>query len=202
MALLSAALSIDAFAVSVSCTVRGIKMPVRSKIMICSVSFIITVIAVALGSVLFRILPPEAGTVLGGAMLIALGIYTAAGALIEEKRGSAASPDSETPLGRTAEIIRDPAACDGDGSRSVDLGEAVYIGVALSTDSFSVGIGAASGTGAVFIPLMCAAFQITLLFTGEFVGRIAFGHREIRQLWLSLLSAAVLMIAGILRLVF
>lgn len=201
LTVLSAALSIDAFGIGASCAVRGIKMPPVSKIVICAVSLAVTGLAAALGNVLSGALPAGTGTAIGAIMLIALGAYTAAGAFIEERRGRTASPDSKTPLGKTAEIIRDPAACDGDGSRSVDLREAAYIGAALSADSFSAGIGAAVGGSAALIPLLCGGFQLLLLCAGEFAGRFAGRRRGIRQLWLSLLSAAILVLTGILRFV-
>ncbi len=199
--LLSAALSIDAFGIGVSCSVRKIKTPVLSKLIICVISVAVTGAAVALGDVLSGILPGKAGVLIGAVMLVALGLYTAVGAFVEEKKGRAASPDAQTPLGRTAEIIRDPAACDGDRSSSVDLREAVCIGAALSVDSFSAGLGAAVGGGAALIPLLCGASQLVLLCAGELVGSLVGRCGNIRQLWLSLLSAGILVLMGVLRII-
>ena len=177
----AAALSIDAFGIGFSCSLRGIRIPLRCKLIICGVSVIIT----------------AAATVIGSVMLILLGIYIFAGALLKHRKKSA-----ETETVKAADILLSPEVCDMDSSSDVDMREALYTGMALSADSFSAGIGAGVAGGAELIPVFCGLFQLLLLCFGGFCGGMMKSRISGGELWLTLLSSLMLIAFGIIRLLF
>lgn len=200
MLVLAAALSIDAFGIGATCALRGIKNPSVSKLVICMVSVAVTAAAAFLGGVIGRFMPEYIGRVIGAALLIILGLYVAAGAVREEKSGKENTNKETSPIETAAKILRSPTACDMDSSSSVDLREALYIGAALSADSFSAGIGAGIGGALWAVPVLCGGFQLLLLCLGELLGKYLKSFCDIRQLWFTLLSAVMLIAIGICRL--
>ena len=199
MFVLAFALSIDAFAIGASCAFRGIKNPPVSKLVICTVSVAVTAAAAFIGGILGGLMPEYIGKMIGSVLLIILGIYIAAGALRENAIGKS-KDNGGSPLGAAAKILRDPASCDMDRSSTVDVGEALYIGAALSADSFSAGIGAGIGGAVLAVPILCGLFQLCLLCFGEIIGKYMKKFCNIRQIWFSLLSAVMLAATGVVRL--
>ena len=197
---LSAALSIDAFGIGASCAFRGIKNPPVSKLVICMVSVAVTAAAAFLGGIIGKLMPEYVGRISGSVLLIILGIYVAVGAVKEEKNKKDDCAADGSPLETAAKILRSPTSCDMDSSSTVDIREALYIGAALSADSFSAGIGAGIGGAVLTVPVLCGAFQLLLLCLGELLGKYLKAFCNIRQLWFSLLSALMLTAIGIVKL--
>ena len=193
----AAALSIDAFGIGFSCSLRGIRIPLRCKLIICGVSVIVTAAATVTGYLASGFLPEHAGNVIGSVMLILLGIYIFAGALLKHRKKSA-----ETETVKAADILLSPEVCDMDSSSDVDMREALYTGMALSADSFSAGIGAGVAGGAELIPVFCGLFQLLLLCFGGFCGGMMKSRISGGELWLTLLSSLMLIAFGIIRLLF
>ena len=96
----------------------------------------------------------------------------------------------------------------------------VLLSAALSIDAFGIGVSCSvrkiknpvlskliicvisvAVTGAALIPLLCGASQLVLLCAGELVGSLVGRCGNIRQLWLSLLSAGILVLMGVLRII-
>lgn len=200
MLVLAAALSIDAFAIGASCALRGIKNPPVSKLVICIVSVAVTAAATFIGGIIGSVLPEYIGKVIGSVLLIILGIYVAVGAVREEKNKRIENSCDGSPFEAAAKILRSPVSCDMDRSSSVDIREALYIGAALSADSFSAGIGAGIGGAVLAVPVLCGLFQLVLLCIGELLGKYLRNFHNIKQLWFSLLSAAMLAAIGIAKL--
>ncbi len=200
MIVLAAALSIDAFAIGASCALRGIKNPPGSKLVICIVSVAVTAAAAFMGGIIGKLLPEYIGNVIGSVLLIILATYIAVGAVKEEKNKRNESSGGNSPFETAAKILRSPASCDMDKSSTVDIREALYIGAALSADSFSAGIGAGIGGAVLAVPILCGLFQLLLLCMGELLGKYLKSCRSIRQLWFSLLSAFMLAAIGVVKL--
>ncbi len=200
MLILAAALSIDAFAIGASCAFRGIKNPPVSKLVICTVSVAVTAAAAFIGGIIGKLMPEFVGRFIGSVLLISLGIYIAVGAIKEggSKRKEEISENS--PFEAAAKILRNPTSCDMDSSSTVDIREALYIGAALSADSFSAGIGAGIGGAVLAVPILCGLFQLILLCMGELLGKYLKNICSIRQMWFSLLSALMLTAIGVVKL--
>ncbi|MBQ8133095.1 MAG: manganese efflux pump [Clostridia bacterium] len=197
MLLLSAALSIDALGIGISCALRGIRTPLISKMVIALISAAVTAAAVFIGDVLGTIIPETAGSLLGTVMLTALGLYIVIGAIrekhkpVEEEKGKG--------INVIAKILRKPDSCDINCSKIVELTEACYIGAAISADSFAAGIGAGVGGGEVLIPVFCGLFQFGSLWLGELIGSSLSKVEKIDKMYFSVLSGIILIAIGTLK---
>ena len=104
-------------------------------------------------------------------------------------------------LGITIQIITDPIYSDFDSSSKIDTKEAIYLGIALSIDSFCIGIGSSIlGINLILFPILVAIFQLIFLSIGTIIGKKLNNQAKIpHNIW-NLISAIMLIIIGISRL--
>ena len=157
--MLSAALSIDALGIGASIRVRGIRTPFLSRLTIAVVSGSLTAAAVFFGGLIGGALTENVVRTAGGILIMLLGTYIIIGALKEEF--SSDSDDSRNTVEKAAGILTKPELGDMDRSKSIDLREALYIGAAVSADSFAAGFGLTYDD--FLVPLFCAVFQLAFL---------------------------------------
>lgn len=70
------------------------------------------------------------------------------------------------------QIIKDPICPNLDGSQSIDMKEAIFLGFALSSDSIGSGIGfSILGANSLLFPLIAACFQLGFLSFQMFAWR-------------------------------
>ena len=149
--LIAISLSMDALAMGISYGLRGIRTPWYARLILCGVSVFITGSAVAAGSLVTLLITPEAAKLIGIGMLAVLGIVIILQAFLKKKEAE---------------------SCDFDHSKHIDALEAVYLGVALSIDSFGAGISTGiAGGGDIGIPLAAGLCQVVFLCAGEFCGK-------------------------------
>lgn len=147
--LLAVSLSMDALGIGVSYGLRGIKTSLGAKVVICLVSVVFTAAALFFGHILLLFIPGGIAKALGALMLVGIGIYIVCTGLFKK-----------------------PESFDADCSRKIETGEALYLGIALSVDSFGAGVGyAVTGTGSYFTPLLVGAVQLLFLCGGIGLGK-------------------------------
>ena len=195
--MLSAALSIDALGIGASIRVRGIRTPFLSRLTIAVVSGSLTAAAVFFGGLIGGALTENVVRTAGGILIMLLGTYIIIGALKEEF--SSDSDDSRNTVEKAAGILTKPELADMDRSKSIDLREALYIGAAVSADSFAAGFGLTYDD--FLVPLFCAVFQLAFLCAGEFIGSRAAKLRDVKEVYFSIASGVILVLIGALRLV-
>lgn len=177
-------------------------MPWSAKMIVMTVSVIVTACAVLCGVLLGDVLPEFAARIVGAVLLAAVGLYVAVGG---DSKKSQHNPQkkSKNALTVSAEILSNSAECDIDRSGVLDHIEAVLVGLALSADSFGAGIGAGvAGRAAFAVPLVCGVFQTIFLCIGEQFARKIGSIKPVRQKYLNLLSGSIMVITAVLRLVF
>lgn len=141
----------DALGMGVSYGLRGIRTPWYARLILCGISTVITGLAVGAGSLLTMLITPPAAKLIGSGMLAILGITIVAQAFYQKK---------------------EPDSYDLDHSKHIDALEAVYLGVALSIDSFGAGISTGIAGGASFwVPVAAGLCQMVFLCAGEFCGK-------------------------------
>lgn len=195
----SAALSMDAFGIGASCSMRDIRFPLLQKLIICMISVVVTGAAVFSGDLLSSFLDPLVCRAAGAVMLAILGGYIAAGVFRDDNDTDENEHDTGI-IEATARILHDPASCDMDNSGFLSIREACFLGAALSADSFAAGLGAGIGGGAFAVPFFCGAFQLILLCAGEFIGRRLCRKTKYSGKYFTLASGALLIIIAFLRL--
>ncbi len=206
--LLAVSLSMDALGIGISYAVGGIKTPFKAKLVICLVSILITAIAVSFGNILLMFISEKVAKIVGALMLIALGCFIILQAFFGKdkdlnknvkKEGTIAELALKS-LGISIKIIRNPIVCDFDNSRCIDMFEALYLGIALSIDSFGVGVSSSvSGLNSFFVPIAVGVFQLLFLCFGEFLGKKIKKISNLNPKIFVILSGFILIVLAVLR---
>lgn len=205
--LLAVSLSMDALGIGISYGLRGIRTPWKARIIICIISMLFTGAAVGLGNVLLMIIPPEAARLVGAGMLVLLGLFIIVQSFWEKNKEPTLKKKGDTilnvafkSLGITVKIIRNPASCDFDDSKHIDTFEAIYLGVALSIDSFGAGISSAvSGVNSTLVPVAAGVCQLLFLCCGDLLGRRLKLFKSINSQVFVVISGVLLIVLAMLR---
>lgn len=201
--LLALSTSIDSIGIGLTYGIRDITISRQAKIILFIISLIISSISILIGNTLNNILSKEITNIIGSLILFFIGIIILVQTLKREKRQEKKVYKLFIRfLGITIQIIKDPITSDFDNSKKIDSKEAIYLGTALSLDSFSVGIGAGMlGSISIIFPLIVSLFQIVFLSLGRNIGEKLNKKIHIPSKIWSILSAVLLILIGIVRLV-
>ena len=201
--LLALSTSIDSIGIGLTYGIRDITISRQAKIILFIISLIISSISILIGNTLNNILSKEITNIIGSLILFFIGIIILVQTLKREKRQEKKVYKLFIKfLGITIQIIKDPISSDFDNSKKIDSKEAIYLGTALSLDSFSVGIGAGMlGSISIIFPLTVSLFQIVFLSLGRNIGEKLNKKIHIPSKIWSILSAVLLILIGIVRLV-
>mgnify|MGYP004510514685 CR=1 FL=1 len=205
--LLAVSLSIDALGIGVSYGLRSIKIPLSAKLIVSIVSILFTGCAVLIGNVILMWLPKTAAQLIGCLMLFILGVFIILQALFSKKKQKKEKPKKDTifsaplkPFGITIQVIRNPVSCDFDHSAHIDAFEAIYLGAALSIDSFGAGISSAvSGLNSLFIPIVAGLCQLLFLCAGNMIGQRISSFQKIDSKIFVVCSGILLIILALIR---
>lgn len=151
--ILAVSLSMDALGIGISYGLRGIRVLWKARLVICAISMVVTGAAVGLGSVLLQVIPAPAAKLIGCGMLLVLGASIIIQGFRKRKE-------------------EDSFSCDFDRSKTIETAEALYLGVALSIDSFGAGVSSAvSGMNSILVPILAGLVQMLFLWGGGFLGK-------------------------------
>ena len=152
--LLGIVVSIDGLAAALAYGARRIRLTPLAACLVSLSSAVLLWLAMQVGQFISSFLPPMATQYLGALLLLTLGCYLLYqnGKSTKDKRPALAGEAKvDQPLaqvnlrafGLVVQILRDPTAADLDQSGTITWQESWLLGLALSLDSFGVGIGAA-----------------------------------------------------------
>ena len=151
--LLGIAVSLDGLLLSVSYGAKGVRLTVAAVGLVSGLTAIILWLAMQAGRMLAALVPAAMVERLGAFLLLIIGGYvcwqTGRGRPSSNMGGRATPNERKTlvqvslkALGLMVHIWHDPSVVDFDGSGSISWQEAFFIGLALSLDSFGVGVAA------------------------------------------------------------
>lgn len=153
--LLALAVSLDSFVVGMSYGFRRVALGFSRVALIALLSALLKTISMLFGRSIVGWISPSAAPAIGGMVLIGLGMWFLAAALLApdedtDDEGAKEHGDRDPhlmtlrlrPLGIVVKVLQDPAAFDVDDSRSIGFGEALLLGVALGCDAMGAGISA------------------------------------------------------------
>lgn len=206
--ILATSVSIDSLGIGITYGLRNTKITKSATIILFIISMIITSLSVLVGDKLVQIFPEYIATFIGSIFLIFMGvwvIYQAMKKKNEKKEALEKEPKMYQFfidfLGITIQIIRDPISSDLDHSKKIDWKESLYLGIALSIDSFGVGIcSSIIGYRSFLFPILVASFQLFFLTFGRLFGEKIFSVSFIPENIWSVLSGTLLICIGISRL--
>ena len=176
MIIMAFSLSIDAVGIGISYGIRGIKISAFAKFVICAMSFLIILLSMLFGDILYSLVPKYIGQIIGSLILFIMGFLIILQGVkskkeIRNKKKKKTLRFIIKPLGISIKIIQSPEFCDFNKSRVIEPLESVYLGIALSFDSIGVGMTSSIFNFNEFVfSLLVCVFQIFLLSCGILSG--------------------------------
>ena len=209
--------SIDSFGIGITYGLRKTNLIRFAKFILFMISIIITSISIFVGNKLTLIFTSNFTKLLGSLILIIMGIVIIF-QIINSKEKNNSSINNETNknanqclekkvyqffikfLGITVQIIKDLISSDIDNSNNIDTKEAIYLGIALSIDSFCIGIGSSIlGFSSLLFPILVASFQFIFLTIGKILGEKVNKISKIPSNIWNLISGVLLILIGLSR---
>lgn len=209
--ILAISASIDSFGVGISYGIKKTKIKPSSFIVLFLLSIVVTSISILLGNIIISIISKEFITILGALFLFLIGLFIIIGATSNKENISKSCLKKEKQcfkqysffikfLGITINIIKDPKYSDIDNSNVIDIKEALFLGIALSLDSISIGFGASIiGINPFIFSLLISLFQILFIKVGITVGRKVNNISKLpKNIW-NIISGILLIFIGIIK---
>lgn len=192
---LAVSLSLDALGIGAAYGARGITIPTFAKLILTVESLLLMGLAILFGNRLRLIFSPEAAKYIGVILLLLMGFWLCIQGILA-KKGAKKEADGIHAMN----LLQTPTACDRDKSSTLDASEAILLGFVLSLDSLGAGLGAgAAGLSIIRLSTAIALFQIAFLTLGTICGKkIADTSNIPESLW-SIISGALLIGIGVLR---
>ena len=142
-----------------------------AKFIIFSIFFIVTSVAVSIGTLIIEMFSLETANIVGVILLVLMGLWIIYQSFRPTKEGTKPQKTKTLipkiyrffikPFGLTIQIIKSPSNSDLDHSNHIDAKEALYLGSAISIDSFCAGVGcSAIGITSLLFPLFISIFHI------------------------------------------
>lgn len=217
--LIAGSLSVDAFGVGCAYGLKQIKIPVLSRLLISLLSFGFALLSLMIAKLLNMLLPDTIGTYISVFILLFLGLYMIISGVAAWHCGTKNENDPHAigkpileaepkiwnigirSLGLSIMIIRDPQCADLNHSKSIDLVEAFYVGLALSLDAIGACVGfGISATGIVLLPIAAGVFQYLCLSAGLFCGSYLKKRALINEKILSVIPGVIMIGIAVVRL--
>lgn len=207
--------SIDSLGIGITYGIRKTTISFIAKIILFAIAFIVSVISIWIGGTLKDIFSPNIIGYIGSFILILIGIFIFLQSIknknISDKNinKSLRKELNEQQkiysffikcLGITVQILKNPTSSDFDKSNTIDAKEAVFLGLALSLDSFGVGMSFGMIENFTFyFPLFISLFQLFFLNFGNLLGKKLSNFSRIPENFWSIISGILLIIIGLIR---
>lgn len=205
--------SIDALGIGITYGLKNTKISYIANIILFSISIIITTFSMWFGNCISNFFTDTITNIIGSLIIIFMGFFMTIQAL---KKDSTDSNDNLTIpqnienekihsffikfLGITIQIIRNPTSSDFDHSKKIDCKEAFFLAIALSLDSFCIGIGSTiAGISSSLFPIFISTFQLLFLKLGYFIGNKLTNTKIFPDNTWSILSGILLIIIGLFK---
>ena len=207
--------SIDSLGIGITYGIKNTKITRFAKYILFIISFTISTISIYFGNLLKYIFPDLLIHYLGSFILIVMGLFICFQAL---KCKQKSKPNDKLDLklcdtekiysffikclGITIKIIKNPSSSDFDKSNTIDSKEALFLGLALSLDSFCIGIGFSMlNTFSILFPLFISCFQLFFLNFGIYCGKKLYSFSKLPDNIWSTISGILLIVIGLCKMI-
>ncbi|WP_233201422.1 sporulation membrane protein YtaF [Sporosarcina sp. P13] len=179
--------SIDNFGVGLSYGVQRVRIPAISNLLIAVICFVFSVVGIVSGVWLAELLPGNMPNIVAFTVLSIIGIRIMFIALRQQYK-------------KHSSVLGEPEKMDFDGSSHISIGEALLLGVALSANALTNGVGAGLlELSAIAIAFSAAVGSYLMLWLGVGLGtRLAnlyIGKMTVGQFGTFMSGAIILLIA-------
>lgn len=166
--------SVDNFGVGISYGIRNIRISLLSNLLIAVICFIFSEAGILFGNWLAMILPGVLPILMGAFLLFIIGLRII---LLAAPRKKQISHDEiheyKMPTNTIKEILKNPENADVDKSGEIGFGEAIILGIALSANALTNGLGAGLfGLSPLAISLTAAVGSFITVWAG-----VSLGHK-------------------------
>ena len=173
----AALLSADSLGVGLTLGTNKTKIPPYAKLAVTAVSFVFASLSCFAGMGGKLIMKPHLCDAVSGVLLTISGLFLLLGAL----KGTANNSDR-------------------DGSGEISVKEALFMGVALSSDMLSAGTGFACGENATLLfPVFAGTFQFLFLSFGELAGKKMKVPLWLKEKIIPFLPPVAIIIPGVIK---
>lgn len=208
--------SIDSLGIGITYGIKNTKIINSAKFILFFISFIISIISIYFGNLLKYLFPDFLIHYLGSFLLILMGLFMCFQSLRKSRQEYHIKDnknlemfDSEKIysffikcLGITIKIIKNPSSSDLDKSNVIDSKEALFLGFALSLDSFCIGIGFSMlNTFSIIFPLLTSCFQLFFLSLGNYCGKKLYSFSKLPDNIWSTISGILLIMIGFCKMI-
>lgn len=210
--LLAISSSIDSLGIGITYGIKNTNISYCGKIILFLIALLISFISLAFGNVIINGLPSLFSKLLGSFILILLGSFIIFQAINNNTQKSHKLQSNSCEkvysffikfLGITIKIIKNPISSDLDNSKTIDAKESLFLSLALSLDSFGIGIcGSMIGINLYILPLLIAIFQLFFLNIGTILGKKLYKLSNLPHNVWSFISGLILILIGIFKLLF
>lgn len=205
--LLGFALSLDSLTVGLTYGMRKVSIPFKSLLIISSCTFLVLLLAMGIGSIIEQFISYGTGQRLGGIILIGIGIWVLYQFFTSQKTNTESQEQSDYKVIKfevkafaiIIKILKKPMEADFDRSGNISSKEALFLGLALSLDSFGAGVGAAlidlpPILFSIIITLSCTIFVLAGIRIGNLISNVSWMKK------LTILPGIALVLIGIFKL--
>lgn len=184
--LLAISSSIDSLGIGITYGIKNTKISKLGKIILFVISLLTTYISILFGNIIQYIFPNTLTNFLGCFVLVCMGIYICFQALKKEK-------DSQN-------IFNSPISSDLDHSQVIESKEALFLAIALSLDSFCIGIcGSMTDINLNLFPFLVSILQLFFLSMGSYLGIHIRNFCKLPQNIWSIVSGFLLIFIGLFK---
>jgi putative sporulation protein YtaF len=165
--------SVDNLGVGISYGIRNIRIGLISNLLVAVICFVFSETGILFGKWLSIIMPGVLPVLIGAFLLFIIGIRII---LLTAPRSKQLSNEKVTKeVTRTqniTEILENPEIADADNSGEIGLGEASILGIALSANALTNGLGAGLlGLSPLAISLTAAVGSFITVWLGVYLGQ-------------------------------
>ena len=165
--------SLDNFGVGIAYGIRNIRISWISNLVIAVICFLFSMAGIVFGLWLAKILPGILPTIVGGFLLLIIGLRIVLLA-VPRKKQTASGENNEPRTHATSikEILEHPEIADADKSGEIGFGESIVLGIALSANALTNGLGAGLlGLSPLAISLTAAGGSFITVWSGALLGK-------------------------------
>ncbi|MED3561734.1 sporulation membrane protein YtaF [Bacillus xiapuensis] len=163
--------SIDNLGVGISYGIRKIQIRLGPNILIGIICFLMSIAGISFGLWLSKILPGMLPVIFGAVLLFIIGIRIILLAVPRKKAASKMNTEHDQQSKSIEGILRNPEAADVDKSGEIGWVEAIILGIALSANALTNGLGAGLlGLSPLAISLTAAIGSIVSVWAGVNLG--------------------------------
>lgn len=208
--LLAISSSIDSLGIGITYGIKNTKISYVGTIILSLISFFVSLISLWFGNIIKYIFPVFLTNLLGSSILLFMGGFIIYQALKKDIKETIILPNNSSEekvysffikfLGITIKIIKNPISSDLDDSKTIDAKEALFLGLALSLDSFGIGIcSSIIGINVFLFPILITIFQLLFLNIGNFFGIKLYKLSNLpNNIW-SIISGVLLIFIGFVK---